>query len=121
MALVAVCGCLSVLGCAGGVDRLAATNEYAISAAQQGLWKEAVYRWEQAIEIDDGDARVWNNVAVAYEANGRLEDAIGAYRKGLTLDPGNDELARNLLRAQGRQLRSTPPPEPSTGTPFDDE
>jgi hypothetical protein len=39
--------------------------EFGISVAQRGLWKEAIYRWERATQIDPTYAAGFNNLAVA--------------------------------------------------------
>ena len=49
--------------------------EFGISVAQRGLWREAIYRWERAIQIDPTYAAAENNLAIAYEHEGDLEKA----------------------------------------------
>ncbi len=66
--------------------------------AQRGLWREAAFRFEQARELEPNRATVWNNLAVAYEALGRFEDARQAYQRALQLDPENRLLRRNYTR-----------------------
>src|SRR4029077_7509801 len=41
--------------------------EFGINVAQRGLWREAIYRWEKATELDSSYAAAYNNLAVAYE------------------------------------------------------
>jgi Flp pilus assembly protein TadD len=72
--------------------------EFGIKVAQNGLWKEAAYRWEKAVEIDPTYAAAWNNLAVAYEQQGNFEKAREAYEKAVTLDP------KNLLFRQNYDL-----------------
>ena len=55
--------------------------EFGIKVAQNGLWKEAAYRWQKATEIDPTYAAAWNNLAVAYEQQGNFEKAREAYEK----------------------------------------
>lgn len=69
--------------------------EFGIKVAQSGLWKEALYRWERAVEIDPTYAAAWNNLAVAYEQQGQFDDARKAYDKALELDPGNLLIRQN--------------------------
>jgi Tfp pilus assembly protein PilF len=47
--------------------------EFGIQVAQRGLWREAIYRWERATQIDPSYAAAYNNLAVAYEHEGQLD------------------------------------------------
>jgi len=69
--------------------------EFGIQVAQRGLWKEAIYRWERAAQIDPTYAAAFNNLAVAYEHEGQLAKARGAYEKALALDPNNALVRQN--------------------------
>ena len=55
--------------------------EFGIKVAQNGLWNEALYRWKRAVEIDPTYAAGWNNLAIAFEHEGRFEEA-SRRRKG---------------------------------------
>ena len=54
--------------------------EFGIAVAQRGLWKEAIYRWERATQIDPTYAPGFNNLAVAYEHEGMLDKAARSVR-----------------------------------------
>lgn len=69
--------------------------EFGISVAQRGLWREAIYRWERAAQIDPSYAPAHNNLAIAYEHEGELEKARAAYEKALELDPDNTFIRQN--------------------------
>ena len=69
--------------------------EFGIKVAQNGLWKEATYRWEKAVEIDPSYAAAWNNLGIGYEHDGRFEDARKAYEKAVALDPKNILIRQN--------------------------
>ena len=69
--------------------------EFGIEVAQRGLWREAIYRWERATEIDPSYAPAFNNLAVAYEQEGDLARAQSAYERAMALDPGNDFITQN--------------------------
>jgi Flp pilus assembly protein TadD len=69
--------------------------EFGIKVAQNGLWNEALYRWEKATQLDPTYAAAWNNLAIAYEHEGRFEDAKKAYEKALQLDPKNLMIRQN--------------------------
>ena len=57
--------------------------EFGIAVAQRGLWREAIYRWERAAQIDPTYAAAHNNLAIAYEHEGDLEKARAAYEKAV--------------------------------------
>ena len=69
--------------------------EFGIKVAQNGLWKEATYRWEKAVEIDPTYAAGWNNLAIGYEHEGKFEEARQAYEKAVNLDPKNLLIRQN--------------------------
>ncbi len=69
--------------------------EFGISVAQRGLWREAIYRWERAAQIDPTYAPAQNNLAIAYEHEGDLEKARLAYEKALELEPNNTFIRQN--------------------------
>lgn len=63
--------------------------EFGIKVARSGLWKEAAYRWEKAVQIDPTYAAAWNNLAIAFEQQGNFDRAREAYEKAVELDPKN--------------------------------
>jgi len=69
--------------------------EFGIKVAQTGLWREAQYRWERAVELDPTYAEAWNNLAIAYEHTGKFDDARKAYETALKLDPKNTLIRQN--------------------------
>jgi Flp pilus assembly protein TadD len=81
-----------------GSPRAAAREqvEFGINVAMRGLWQEAIYRWEKAIEIDPTYAAAYNNLAVAYEHEGLFEKAKGAYERAMELDPKNASIKQNM-------------------------
>ena len=74
--------------------------EFGITVAERGLWKEATYRWEKAVEIDPSYGAAWNNLGIGYEQLGRFTDARKAYEKAMELDPNN-----TLIRNNNDQFR----------------
>ena len=70
--------------------------EFGISVAQRGLWKEAIYRWERATQIDPTYAAAFNNLAVGYEHEGMLDKAAEAYERALKLEPNNALVRQNF-------------------------
>jgi Tfp pilus assembly protein PilF len=79
-------------------DRKAAKDQvdFGIKVASQGLWREAVYRWERAVELDPTYPAAFNNLAIAYEAQGQFEKAKDAYEKAIALDPKNQFIRQNF-------------------------
>lgn len=69
--------------------------DFGIKVAQNGLWKEATYRWEKAVQLDPTYAAAWNNLGIGYEHDGRFEEARQAYEKAVKLDPKNILIRQN--------------------------
>jgi len=69
--------------------------EFGINVAQRGLWREAIYRWEKATQIDPTYAAAYNDLAIGYEHEGQLDKARKAYEKALELDPNNSQVRQN--------------------------
>lgn len=70
-------------------------TEFGIAVAQRGLWREAIYRWERAAQIDPTYAAAYNNLAIAYEHEGELEKARASYEKAVELEPDNTFIKQN--------------------------
>ena len=70
--------------------------EFGVQVAQRGLWREAMYRWERATQIDPTYAAAFNNLAVAYEQEGQLDKARAAYEKAIALEPNNALIKQNF-------------------------
>lgn len=81
---------------------------FGIDVAQRGLWREAIYRWERAIQIDPTYAAALNNLAVAYEHEGQLEKARDAYEKALAIEPDNLQIRQNYELFKEINERSNP-------------
>ena len=69
--------------------------DFGIVVAQRGLWREAAFRWRQAVELDPTYAEAWNNLGIGYEQLGRFDDARKAYEKALEIDPANTFIRNN--------------------------
>jgi Flp pilus assembly protein TadD len=95
---LAVVGLAVTATLASAADRKAAQSqvEFGIRVAQQGLWREAIYRWQRAVELDPTYAAAYNNLAVAYEQSGEFEKAKQAYMKASELDPKNAYIKQNV-------------------------
>ena len=69
--------------------------DFGIKVAQNGLWREAQYRWERAVALDPTYAEAWNNLAIAYEHSGKFDEARKAYETAIKLDPKNMLIRQN--------------------------
>jgi len=92
---------------------------FGIAVAQRGLWREAIYRWERAAQIDPTYAQALNNLAIAYEHEGELEKARMAYEKALELEPNNAVIRQNYelfkeINDRTTQKDAQEPPDPDT-------
>lgn len=76
-------------------DDAKAQVEFGIDVATKGLWDEATFRWEKAVELDPTYAAAWNDLGTGYEQLGRFDDARKAYEKALQLDPDNTYIRNN--------------------------
>ena len=95
--LIVLSAVLLMASLAAADDRSKAKEqvEFGIKVAQNGLWSEALYRWKRAVEIDPSYASAWNNLAIAFEHEGRFEEAKQAYEKALQLDSKNMLIRQN--------------------------
>jgi Tfp pilus assembly protein PilF len=87
-------------GCTSYSNTENAKSQIAFGArvARQGLWREAAFRFEQAIARDPNNARAHNNLAVALEASGEFARALVEYKKALDLAPNDNYVRRNYAR-----------------------
>ena len=69
--------------------------EFGWDVAMKGLWNEAAYRWQKAVELDPTYAAAWNNLGIAYEQQGKFAQARNAYEKALNIDPNNNYIRQN--------------------------
>jgi len=105
---------LAVLTLAAGCGHRAGLDDYrdfAHRAAQAGLWREALDRWQRADELAHEDPGILNNLAVAHEALGDTLLAQALYERAVALDPDDDELRDNLLAFRKAHPELYPPEE----------
>jgi Flp pilus assembly protein TadD len=69
--------------------------EFGVLVARRGLWKEALFRWKQAVVIDPTYVAAWNDLAIAYEQLGQFSSAREAYDKALQLAPNDATVRQN--------------------------
>ena len=92
--------------------------EFGIEVARIGLWREAVYRWQKAVEHDASNSSARNNLGVAYEQAGQFDLADEQYKRALELDSSNVYIRQNYelfreayekrKRKTGRSSRRSP-------------
>ena len=80
------------------LQKPSAQDNFGVQMAKMNLWREALFRFERAVEINPGDALAHNNLAVAYEANGDFEKARKEYLEALRLDRTNQYIQKNYSR-----------------------
>ena len=76
-------------------DDAKAQVAFGIEVARRDLWREALYRWQRAIDLDPTYAPAWNNLGIAFEQEGRFDEAREAYETALDLDPDNFMIEQN--------------------------
>ena len=91
---------LIAIGCGSGGDltKPETQRQFGVRMAKMNLWREAMFRFRRAVEIDPTDALAHNNLAVALEANGDFDAAAKEYREALRLDRSNQHIQRNYSR-----------------------
>lgn len=87
--------------------------KFGVEMARRGLWNEALFRFEQVRKLQPDDPKALNNLAVAYEAVGRFDDAEATYREALKVAPSNRDIKKNVTRFREflqsfRARKSTP-------------
>ncbi len=110
------------MGAAGRAPGAGSQLAFGVDMARRGLWREALFRFQQARLTESGSARVLNNLAVAYEALGQFDQALETYRAALAAAPGDSDLKRNYSQFlefyQGYQdAPQDPAAEPPTAEP----
>lgn len=93
---------LGLTACGSASAVVAGTAEsqlsFGVTMARRQLWNEALFRFQQAAERDPSNPRVFNNLAVAYEATGHFDKALESYRQALRLAPTDRTLKANYTR-----------------------
>ena len=89
---------LSACGHSSNLERPSAQDNFGVQMAKMNLWREAMFRFQRAVQINPQDAMAHNNLAVAYEANGDFDKARKEYLEALKLDRGNQYIQKNYSR-----------------------
>jgi len=114
---------LATAGCrSGGGDMSDANTQrrFGVRMAKMNLWREAMFRFRRATQIEPDNAMAHNNLAVAYEATGDFDAASKEYREALRLDRSNEYIQKNYSRfvefMQRGKKRETKPAVAATTT-----
>ena len=89
---------IAFAGCAASIqkDQL----DFGIRAARKDLWDEAIFRWKKVLKESPNSAAAHNNLAVAYEKKGLLEEAEKEYQAALQISPNNDYIQANYNKLE---------------------
>jgi Flp pilus assembly protein TadD len=93
--------------------------EFGIEVAKHGLWQEAAYRFRKATHLDPSYAEAFNNLGVAFEQIGNLDEARVMYEQALALDPDDSYIRDNYERFReidDRRVRPIPQVAQATGS-----
>lgn len=72
--------------------------QFGVQMARANLWREAMFRFERAVDIEPNNPTALNNLAVAYEGIGEFEKARDAYARALAADRSNQYIQKNYSR-----------------------
>ena len=92
---------LAVASCRSGGGDLTNANtqrRFGVRMAKMNLWREAMFRFRRATQIEPDNAMAHNNLAVAYEATGDFDAAAKEYREALRIDRSNEYIQKNYSR-----------------------
>jgi Tfp pilus assembly protein PilF len=91
---------LIAVGCRSAADTKTSETQrqFGVRMARMNLWREAMFRFRRAVQIDPADAEAHNNLAVALEATGDFDAAAKEYREALRLDRSNQHIQKNYSR-----------------------
>lgn len=87
-----------LLPAAAGASTATSQDEvrFGIEVAKRGLWQEARFRFERAVELSPDNASALNNLGIALEQQGDFARAREAYEKALKLKPGSVYIQQNF-------------------------
>lgn len=103
LSLAPVLGCLLLAGAgAARAERppsdAKAQLSFGVDMARRGLWREALFRFNEAERLAPENTAILNNMAVAYEATGEFDKALDYYQRALKVSPNDRNLRNNYAR-----------------------
>jgi Tfp pilus assembly protein PilF len=108
-------------GSSGNLSKPETQRQFGVRMAKMNLWREAMFRFQRAVQIEPENAMAHNNLAVALEANGDFDDAAKEYREALRLDRSNQYIQKNYSRfvefTQKSKKREAKPAATASTTP----
>lgn len=104
---------LSGCGLSPGKVSVDQYNDFGVRSAESKLWNEAIFRWNQVLNIDPRNAKAYNNLGVAFEALGKIDEALESYKRATELDSSSKYYRFNYrkCRLQVERNKSDPVPE----------
>ncbi len=84
-----------VTGSSSAADKSAKEVKFGIEVAQKGMWREALFRFEKAVQDDPQNPSALNNLAVAFEQMGEFQKARESYERALELKPNDLYIQQN--------------------------
>ena len=102
---------LAVGSAPAAANESAQSVKFGIEVAQQGMWREALFRFQRAVEADPQNPSALNNLAVALEQMGQFNEARENYERALELKPDdlyiqqNYDLFREADDKRNRKMR----------------
>jgi Tfp pilus assembly protein PilF len=99
---------LIVVSCRSAADTKTSETQrqFGVRMAKMNLWREAMFRFQRAVQLDPEGAQAHNNLAVAYEANGDFDKAADEYKIAMRLDKSNQYIQKNYSRLVEFQQRN---------------
>lgn len=99
-------------GCGISPDKVSVNqyNDFGVRSAESKLWNEAIFRWNQVLDIDPQNAKAHNNLGVAFEALGKIDEALESYKHATELDSNSKYYRFNYrkCRLQVERNKSEP-------------
>jgi Flp pilus assembly protein TadD len=87
---------LLVAGLAPAADKNSSKEvKFGVEVAQKGMWREALFRFQKAVEANPQNPSALNNLAVALEQMGQFTEARDNYERALELKPDDLYIQQN--------------------------
>jgi len=116
LAAVVVASSFALASAAGRPD-IDELLRFGTEMARGGNWREAKFRWEQALRQGPGDPRLLNNLAIAEEALGSPERAKARFDEATAAGPRDGRIQENAVRSSLFWGRATAPTDAVTTAP----